>query len=71
MAINMRGHINGLRSLIMQDCSSAYYLHCFAHQIQLTLLIVGRNHNDIGWLLDLIGVMLNEIRGFYRHRDEF
>ena len=32
-ASNMRGHINGLRSLTMQDCSSAHYIHCFAHQL--------------------------------------
>ena len=67
----MRVHINGLRSLIMQDCSSAHYIHYFAHQLQLTLVAVARNHNDIGWLLDLVGAMLNVIEGSYRRRDEF
>ena len=70
-ASSLRSHIKGLRSLIMQDCSSAHYIHYFAHQLQLTLVAVARNHNDIGWLLDLVGVMLNVIGGSYRRRDEF
>jgi hypothetical protein len=32
-ASNMKGHANGLRKLIMDDCPSAYYVHCFAHQV--------------------------------------
>ena len=27
-ASKMRGHIGGLRSLVMEDCSSAHYVHC-------------------------------------------
>ena len=36
-ASNMKGHANGLRKLIIDDYPSAYYVHCFAHQLQLTL----------------------------------
>jgi len=36
-ASNMRGYVNGLRSLILQEDPSAHYVHCFAHQLQLTL----------------------------------
>jgi hypothetical protein len=32
-ASNMRGEFNGLRALIMRENSSAYYVHCFAHQL--------------------------------------
>ena len=39
-ASNMQGPINGLRALIMQDSPSAHYIHCFAHQLQLTLVAV-------------------------------
>ncbi|XP_009615395.2 uncharacterized protein [Nicotiana tomentosiformis] len=37
-ANNIRGEISGLKTLIMKDSSSAYYIHCFAHQLQLTLV---------------------------------
>ncbi|KAL0729525.1 hypothetical protein Bca4012_025618 [Brassica carinata] len=36
-ASNMKGEFNGLRSLILRENSSAYYVHCFAHQLQLGL----------------------------------
>ncbi|KAL0773248.1 hypothetical protein Bca101_038399 [Brassica carinata] len=36
-ASNMRGEFNGLRSLVARENSSAYYVHCFAHQLQLEL----------------------------------
>lgn len=30
-ASNMKGHVNGLKKLIMEDSPLAYYVHCFAH----------------------------------------
>ena len=35
---NMKGDINGLNTLILKENKSAFYVHCFAHQLQLTLL---------------------------------
>ena len=32
-ASNMRGEFNGLKAKIMQENKSAYYVHCFAHQL--------------------------------------
>ena len=32
-ASNMRGEFNGLKAKILQENSSAYYVHCFAHQL--------------------------------------
>ncbi|ESQ28653.1 hypothetical protein EUTSA_v10019469mg [Eutrema salsugineum] len=37
-AINMKGEFNGLRSLILKESRSAYYVHCFAHQLQKVVL---------------------------------
>ena len=37
-ASNMRGEFNGLRALIMRENSSAYYVHYFAHQLQLVIV---------------------------------
>ncbi|XP_020266811.1 zinc finger MYM-type protein 1-like [Asparagus officinalis] len=36
-ASNIRGEFNGLQALIMKDCKIAYYVHCFAHRLQLAL----------------------------------
>ena len=34
----MRGMWNGLQALILNDCPYAYYIHCFAHCLQLALV---------------------------------
>uniref|UniRef100_A0A2N9GIB5 TTF-type domain-containing protein n=1 Tax=Fagus sylvatica TaxID=28930 RepID=A0A2N9GIB5_FAGSY len=39
-ASNMQGEFNGLKALILRENKSAYYVHCFAHQLQLTLALV-------------------------------
>ncbi|XP_026379642.1 zinc finger MYM-type protein 1-like [Papaver somniferum] len=39
-ASNMQSEYNGLKSLILKENKSAYYIHCFAHQLQLALLHV-------------------------------
>lgn len=46
-ASNMRGEFNGLQSLIMRENSSAYYVHCFAHQLQLVLVAIVRKHKGV------------------------
>ena len=70
-ASNMRGHINGLRTLIQNDCSSAHYVHCFAHQLQLTLVKFAHKHVDVERLIDLTNLALNTIGVSYKRRDAF
>ncbi|XP_024986255.1 zinc finger MYM-type protein 1-like [Cynara cardunculus var. scolymus] len=38
-ASNMQGELGGLKKLILDENRSAYYVHCFAHQLQLTLVL--------------------------------
>ncbi|CAN1241538.1 Zinc finger MYM-type protein 1 [Linum perenne] len=35
---NMSGEFNGLKALFLKDCLYAYFVHCFAHWLQLTLV---------------------------------
>ena len=44
---NMQGDINGLKTLILKENKSAFYVYCFAHQLQLTLVAVAKNHINI------------------------
>ena len=41
---NMQGDINGLKNLILKENKSTFYVHCFAYQLQLTLVVVAKNH---------------------------
>ena len=67
----MRGHINGLRSLIMKYCLPVHCIYHFAHQLQLILVGIAHHHEDIEQFLGWVGVTLNVIGGSYRRRDEF
>ena len=39
-ASNMQGEFNGLKALILRKNKSTFYVHCFTHQLQLTLVAV-------------------------------
>ncbi|XP_024640619.1 uncharacterized protein [Medicago truncatula] len=45
-ASNMRGEWNGLQALFMKDCPYAYYIHCFAHRLQLSLITASSERHD-------------------------
>jgi hypothetical protein len=68
-ASNMKGHISGLKKLIMDEAPSAYYVHCFAHQLQLTLVAVARENQacisffeQLRLLLSVIGIFCKKIQ---------
>jgi hypothetical protein len=68
-ASNMRGEFNGLQSLIMRESRSAYYVHCFAHQLQLVIVAVVRKHKGISNFLTMIHNLLNVVGGSAKRRD--
>ena len=41
-ASNIRGEWNGLQALFLNDCPCTYYVHCFAHRLQLALVAASR-----------------------------
>jgi hypothetical protein len=54
----MRGELNGLKTLILNENSSNYYVYCFAHQLQLTLVVVAKNHIQIATFFSLFNSVL-------------
>nr|XP_009796683.1 PREDICTED: zinc finger MYM-type protein 1-like [Nicotiana sylvestris] len=68
-ASNMRGEISGLKTLIMKDNSSAYYIHCFAHQLQLTLVAMSKKHLDVEDFFCHVTNVLNVIGVSFKRRD--
>ncbi|XP_074292083.1 uncharacterized protein LOC141618923 [Silene latifolia] len=60
-ASKMSGELNGLQSLIMRDNPCAYYVHCFAHQFQLTLVAVAKENKDSAKFFQHLGIVLNNI----------
>ncbi|KDO39188.1 hypothetical protein CISIN_1g043976mg [Citrus sinensis] len=39
-ASNIQGELNGLKTLILKENESAYYIYCFVHQLQLALVFL-------------------------------
>ncbi|KAL9681677.1 hypothetical protein QQ045_013464 [Rhodiola kirilowii] len=46
-ASNMRGQFNGLQALLLRVCPYAYYVHCFAHRLQLSLNAAAKDVDDV------------------------
>ncbi|XP_060178044.1 uncharacterized protein LOC132607978 [Lycium barbarum] len=50
-ASNMQGELNGLKTLILNETPSAYCIHCFSHQLQLTLVALAKKNSNRSDLL--------------------
>ncbi|XP_073260174.1 uncharacterized protein [Populus alba] len=61
-ASNMRGEFNGLKALILNNNPSAYYVYCFAHRLQLTLVVVTKKHNEVRDVFNFISSIINIVR---------
>ena len=60
-ASNMQGEFNGLKALILKKNSCAFYIHCFAHQLQLALVAVAKKHTQIALFFSSIASLVNVV----------
>ncbi|CAM8993766.1 unnamed protein product [Rhodiola kirilowii] len=58
-ASNMSGQFNGLQALFLKDCPYAYYVHCFAHRLQLTLNYVAKEVPDVLQFFSTLTMIVN------------
>ncbi|XP_021980001.1 zinc finger MYM-type protein 1-like [Helianthus annuus] len=60
-ASNIRGKWNRLHALGLEECPYAYYVHCFAHRLQLALVCASREvipvHQFFTYLVDIVNVV--------------
>ena len=68
-ASNMRGEFNVLKALILKENESAYYVHCFAHQLQLVVVVVAKNHKGVRDFFDVLSTMTNVVCGSCKRKD--
>ncbi|XP_070035257.1 uncharacterized protein [Nicotiana tomentosiformis] len=69
-ASNMQGDLRGLKTLIQQESKSPYSIHCFAHQLQLTLVAVSKKCLEVGELVLLVSNVLNIVGGSFKRMDD-
>ncbi|XP_016544506.2 uncharacterized protein LOC107844652 [Capsicum annuum] len=67
---NMQGEMNGLKALILQETPLAYCIHCFAHQLQLTLVAVAKKHLLVDDFFAIISNVLNVVGASFKRRDQ-
>ncbi|GJZ91824.1 zinc finger MYM-type protein 1-like protein [Tanacetum coccineum] len=68
-ASNMRGEFNGLEALILKENESAYYVNCFAHQPQLMVVAVAKNHDSVDNFFDILSIVTNVFCGSCKPKD--
>ncbi|XP_038679226.1 zinc finger MYM-type protein 1-like isoform X2 [Tripterygium wilfordii] len=58
-ASNMQGKYKGLKALILEENPCAFYVHCFAHQLQLALVDVPKNHFQVKFIFEITLKIMN------------
>ncbi|XP_024984022.1 uncharacterized protein LOC112519935 [Cynara cardunculus var. scolymus] len=68
-ASNMRGEFNGLKALILNENSSAYYIYCFVHQLQLVVVAVANKHDRVENFFNMLGMVINVVNVSCKRKD--
>ncbi|KAK4723924.1 hypothetical protein R3W88_026703 [Solanum pinnatisectum] len=65
----MQGQLNGLKTLILNETPSAYCIHCFAHQLQLTLVALAKKDSNVDDIFCLVINVLNIVGASFKRKD--
>ncbi|XP_031106247.1 zinc finger MYM-type protein 1-like [Ipomoea triloba] len=68
-ASNMRGKFNGLKTLIINENPCAFYVHCFAHQLQLALVGAARENSAVGNFFVTVSQLCNIVCAPCKRKD--
>ena len=69
-ASNMCGEWNGLQALLLKECPYAYYIHCFAHQLQLALVAASKDVTDVHNFFKTLNFIVNVITSSSKRHDQ-
>ncbi|XP_062162038.1 uncharacterized protein LOC133869083 [Alnus glutinosa] len=66
----MRGEWNRLQALFLRECPYAYYVHCFAHKLQLALVAASREAKSVHQFFENLNFIINIVVGSSKRNDE-
>ncbi|XP_056692037.1 uncharacterized protein [Spinacia oleracea] len=69
-ASNMRAEWNGLQALFLNDCPYAYYIHCFAHMLQLALVAASRDVVTVHHFFSKVTFIVNIVTSSAKRHDQ-
>ncbi|CAN6541607.1 unnamed protein product [Malus baccata var. baccata] len=70
-ASNMKDELNGLKTKILNKYPQAFYMYCFAHQLQLALVFVAKENEDVANFFINASSLVNLIGSSCKRRDAF
>nr|XP_028956520.1 zinc finger MYM-type protein 1-like [Malus domestica] len=68
-ASNMKCEFNGLKTKNLNEQPCAFYVHYFAHQLQLALVVIAKDNVDVNTFFLLANNVVNNIGASCKHRD--
>ncbi|XP_039851317.1 zinc finger MYM-type protein 1-like [Panicum virgatum] len=68
-ASNMRGEFNGVQKLIRDENPYAFYVHCFAHQLQLVVVTISTSSADIADFFNYVPLIVNNVGASCMRKD--
>ncbi|XP_062166907.1 uncharacterized protein LOC133873191 [Alnus glutinosa] len=66
----MRGEWNVLQALFLRKCPYAYYVHCFAHKLQLALVVASREVKYVHRFFENLNFIINIVVGSSKRNGE-
>lgn len=66
----MIGEWNKLQALVANECPYAYYVHCFAHRLQLALVATSREVTFIHQFFSKLSFIVNIVGASCKRNDE-
>ncbi|GMI63625.1 hypothetical protein like AT3G29763 [Hibiscus trionum] len=69
-ASNMRGEFKGSQALLLKECPFAYYIHCLAHRLQLTLVAASKEVILIAQFFSYLTIIINLIMSSCKRQDQ-
>ncbi|KAK9733108.1 hypothetical protein RND81_04G044000 [Saponaria officinalis] len=67
---NMRGEWSGLQALFLNECPYAYYVHFFAHRLQLALIAASRDVISVYQFFSKLTFIVNIITSSAKRHDQ-
>jgi hypothetical protein len=68
-ASNIRGEFNGLQKQIRDENPHAFYVHCFAHQLQLVIVVVTTCCSSFADFFNYVSLIVTSASSSCRRKD--
>ena len=69
-ASNMRGEFHGLQRLVLDENPYAFYIHCFAHQLQLVVVSVAQCCSSVTDFFNYTTLIVNTVNASCKRHDQ-